>query len=323
MNNAKVDIDSLKVYFPLKLSLVESLKKKPVQFVKAVDNVSLKINENEVFGIVGETGCGKTTLAKTILLMNPITSGTIKYDGKNIQEMKKEELKEFYSDVQLIWQDPYSSLNPRMRVYELISRPFIKFRNPTRQELKDRVNEVIHLVGLNENDLWKYPHEFSGGGRQRIVIARALINNPSFLIADEPTSSLDVSIQAQILNLLKNLKDNFNLTMLFISHNLSVINYISSRVAVMFFGRIVEILPKKELFVNNYHFYTRDLLSSIPKGEKGVKKVPSIKKDYRINYDGCIYYFRCSNSKKDCLNVIPTLREVSKDHFVACHYPIL
>jgi len=321
MGNIKIDIDNLKVYFPLKLSFLDILKKKPAQFIRAIDNISLKVYENEVLGIVGETGCGKSTIAKTILLMNPVTDGVIKYQGKDIQDIKKDKLKKFYSDVQLIWQDPYSSLNPRMRVYELISRPFIKFKNPSKEELTYKIDETVNLVGLNKNDLGKYPHEFSGGGRQRIVIARALINKPSLLIADEPTSSLDVSIQAQILNLLKSLKDNFNLTMLFISHNISVVNYISSRVAVMFFGRIVEILPKSELFINNYHYYTHDLFVSIPRGIKFIKRDSFYKKDYRINHNGCIYYYRCSNPKEDCLNNIPTLREISKDHFVACHYP--
>lgn len=323
MDNIKIDIENLKVYFPLKSSFIDILKKRPVKYVKAIDDLSLKIFENEVLGVVGETGCGKSTIAKTILLMNPIKNGSIKYQGKNIQSFNSEDLKSFYSDVQLIWQDPYSSLNPRMKVYELISRPYIKFKNPSKQELKDKIHEIVPLVGLNKNDLWKYPHEFSGGGRQRIVIARALIHKPSLLIADEPTSSLDVSIQAQILNLLKSLKDNFNLTMLFISHNISVINYISTRVAVMFFGRIVEVLPKSELFVNNYHYYTHDLFSSIPKGVKSESKVVSNIKDYRINYNGCIYYYRCSHSKENCFNNKPILKEITKDHFVACHYPNL
>jgi oligopeptide/dipeptide ABC transporter ATP-binding protein len=254
--------------------------------------------------------------------MCPITDGKIYFAGKEINDLQDVELKDYYSKVQLIWQNPFSSLNPRMKVYELISRPLIRLKNPTKNDVRRKINEIIKVVGLNKEDLNKYPHEFSGGGRQRIVIARALVGEPDFIIADEPTSSLDVSIQAQILNLLKDLKNNFNLTMLFISHNLSVINFISSRVAVMYFGRVVEVLPKKELFTRNYHYYTRRLIDAIPKGQRRSITGSTVEKSHRLNHGGCIYYYRCENAKNKCLNEIPELESLSEEHYVACHYPI-
>ena len=258
-HTVKVKIERLKVYFALERSLKDQMRKKEQEYVKAVDGVSVDIHESEVLGVVGETGCGKTTIANALLLMCPITEGKIFFEGREVNNLADDELMDYYSRVQLIWQNPFSSLNPRMKVYELISRPLIRLlKNPDRGEVRERINEIIRVVGLNKEDLKKYPHEFSGGGRQRIVIARALVGEPDFIIADEPTSSLDVSIQAQILNLLKELKNNFNLTMLFISHNLSVINFISNRVAVMYFGRIVELLPKTQLFTRNYHYYTEN-----------------------------------------------------------------
>jgi oligopeptide/dipeptide ABC transporter ATP-binding protein len=254
--------------------------------------------------------------------MNPITEGKVLYKGRDISTLNDEELKNYYSKIQLIWQNPFSSLNPRMKVYELLARPLIKFKNPGKKEVASRINQIRKTVGLNKEDLDKYPHEFSGGGRQRIVIARALICEPDFVIADEPTSSLDVSIQAQILNLMKNLKNNFDLTMLFISHNLAVINFISNRVAVMYFGRVVELLPQKELFTINYHYYTRKLIDAIPKGRRRNEIVSVVEKSHMLNHGGCIYYYRCENAHDDCLERIPGLVEISKDHYVACHYPI-
>jgi len=318
----KVHIDNLKVYFPLERSIRDFIRGKKIEYVKAVDGVTLDIHENEVLGIVGETGCGKTTVANTLLRMNHITDGKVAYEGRDIHALDDNELTDYYSKVQLIWQNPFSSLNPRMKVFELLARPLIKFKNPGKKEVVKKINEIIKTVGLNKEDLDKYPHEFSGGGRQRIVIARGLICEPGFIIADEPTSSLDVSIQAQILNLMKNLKNNFDLTMLFISHNLAVINFISNRVAVMYFGRVVELLPQSELFTRNYHYYTRKLIDAIPKGKRRDDLVSVVEKSHKLNHGGCIYYYRCENARERCLNEIPEQVEISKDHFVACHFPI-
>jgi oligopeptide/dipeptide ABC transporter ATP-binding protein len=221
----------------------------------------------------------------------------------------------------MVWQDPFSCLNPRMKVGDIISRPLIRFKGYKKAQALEKVREIIRIVGLNENELPRYPHEFSGGGRQRIVIARALVSDPSFLIADEPTSSLDVSIQAQILNLLKQLKDNFNLTMLFISHDLTVIHFISNRIAVMYFGRIVEIMPREDLFDKNYHWYTKKLIDAIPKGMRKVDTDTQEERSYRINYQGCVYYHRCENARQKCFEQPPQFVEIEKDHFVVCHYP--
>ena len=253
--------------------------------------------------------------------MNPITSGKIVFHGKKIHNLNHADLKEYYAQVQMVWQDPFSCLNPRMKVCDIISRPLIRFKELSKREAYKHLKEIINVVGLNEDEMSRYPHEFSGGGRQRIVIARALISEPSFLIADEPTSSLDVSIQAQILNLLKQLKESFNLTVLFISHDLAVINFISNRVAVMYFGRIVELMPKENLLAKNYHWYTKKLFDAIPRGKRRIDTDVNVEKSYQLNHDGCIYYYRCENAQKKCYREIPNLREIKHDHYVACHYP--
>lgn len=318
----KLKVEKLKVYFTQERSLKDILLRKPKKVIKAVDDVTLAVYENEILGLVGESGCGKTTIAKTILLMNPITSGQIIFEEKEIDNFNESnELKDYFSRVQMIWQDPFSCLNPRMKIKDIISRPLIRFKELNKSEVSIKINEIIKMVGLNKNELYRYPHEFSGGGRQRIVIARALISEPTFIIADEPTSSLDVSIQAQILNLLKKLKNSFNLSMLFISHDLSVINFISNRVVVMYYGRIVELMQKKNLFVKNYHWYTKKLIDAIPKGKRRIETSFTQEKNHNLHNEGCIYYYRCENAKKKCFEEIPSLIEIEKDHYVACHYP--
>jgi oligopeptide/dipeptide ABC transporter ATP-binding protein len=321
-DGVELRLDHLKVYFPVKRTLSAFITGRPRKVVKAVDDVSLDIHRDEVLGLVGETGCGKSTIARTILRMNPITAGTINYRGQEVHRLSGAQLKRFYSKVQMVWQDPASSLNPRMQAGEILSRPLMRFRNVSRGEAFERVRPVMRMVGLNEGEINRYPHEFSGGGKQRIVIARALINEPDFIIADEPTSSLDVSIQAQILNLIKRLKNDLGLTMLYISHNLATISFISTRVAVMYFGRVVEILPNRNLLRKNYHWYTRRLLEAIPRGRRIVNATVTQELDFRLNHEGCIYYYRCENAKPRCRQGPPELRQVEDEHFVSCHYPI-
>ncbi len=318
----EMSIEGLRVHFPLKRSLAATLRGRPRKVVPAVDDVSLEIRRNEVLGLVGETGCGKSTIAKTILRMNPITSGTIRYRGEDVRELHGKGLMRYYGAVQMIWQDPSASLNPRMQVGEILCRPLIRFKGMSQKEAREGIKPVMRLVGLNEHEAGRYPHEFSGGGKQRIVIARALINNPSFLIADEPTSSLDVSIQAQILNLIKELKDRLDLTMLYISHNLSTISFISGRIAVMYFGRIVEILPCENLTRRNYHWYTRRLIDAIPRGTRRVDASVTPAAESQLTFQGCIYSHRCPHVQPRCLQERPALRPVEGDHLVACHDPI-
>jgi peptide/nickel transport system ATP-binding protein len=315
-------LDHLKVYFTSERKLSEVFSRKPPQVVRAVDDVTMTCARNEVLGLVGETGCGKSTIAKTILRMNEITSGGISYQGQEIHRLRGEQLKNYFEKVQIIWQDPASSLNPRMKVREILSRPLVRFRRMSRTEVIDRVRSITKVVGINDKEIDHYPHEFSGGGKQRIVIARALIIEPEFIIADEPTSSLDVSIQAQVLNLLKGLKDKLSLTMLYISHDLSTISFMSSRVAIMYFGRIVEILPNKDLLRNNHHWYTRKLLEAIPKGKRLVNTEVPAESATALNHEGCIYSSRCPNARELCKTVRPLLREIDAGSYVACHFPI-
>ncbi len=321
MNGAEMKVDGLKVHFPMERSLKDMALRKPPRLVRAVDGVSFAVRKNEVLGLVGETGCGKSTIARTMLLMNPITEGEIVFQGVRVNDLHDKALLQYFSRVQMVWQDPFSCLNPRMKVGDIISRPLIRFRGYKKPQAMEKVREIIRIAGLNENELSHYPHEFSGGGRQRVVIARALVSEPSFLIADEPTSSLDVSIQAQILNLLKQLRESFDLTLLFISHNLAVIQFISTRIAVMYFGRIVEVMPKEDLFRKNYHWYTKRLIDAIPKGRRRVDTDIQEERSYTLNYRGCIYYHRCEQGRPRCLEQNPGLVELDKDHYVACHFP--
>lgn len=317
-DNSLIKIEELKTWFPIKKGIL----RKTIGHVKAVDNVSLEINKGEILGLVGESGCGKTTLGRTLLRLVEATSGKAIYEGKNLFKMNKKEFFAIKRKMQMIFQDPYGSLNPRMTVDAIIKEPFLVHKIATGKELSDKVADLMKLVGLLPSHASRYPHEFSGGQRQRIGIARALAVNPEFLVADEPVSALDVSIQAQIINLIKDLKTELNLTVLFISHDLSVVRHLATRVAVMYFGKIVEYADTDSLFYSPKHPYTMALLSAVPK--------PVLKREgKRIILEGdvpdslnppigCPFAPRCSMADSECLKNVPTLNKVGNGHFCAC-----
>lgn len=296
---------------------------KPLKTVHAVDQVNLSIYEGETIGVVGESGCGKSTLGRSILrLINP-TAGQVLYRGDDITKYDKEQMRQMRRKMQLIFQDPYASLNPRMTVLELIKAPLDAFGTGTNEERIQKVKEIMELVGMPENMMNRYPHEFSGGQRQRIVIARALVLNPRFVVCDEPVSALDVSVRAQVLNLMMDLQKELDLTYLFISHDLSVVKYVSDRIAVMYLGRIVEIATKDELYNNPQHPYTKALLSAIPipdvdnkmKREILTGDVPS-----PLNPPaGCYFHTRCRYASERCSAECPKLHDIGNGHMVSCH----
>lgn len=297
---------------------------KPLSYVHAVDDVSLDIFRGETLGVVGESGCGKSTLGRSILRLIEPTSGEVIYNGKDLRGLNKEEMREMRKKLQLIFQDPYASLNPRMTVLDLIKAPLDVFNIGTHDERIERVLEMMKLVGLTEEQMNRYPHEFSGGQRQRIVIARAIILSPEFVVCDEPVSALDVSVRAQVLNLLKELQAKRNLTYMFISHDLSVVKYISDRIAVMYLGRVVELATKDALYDTPLHPYTKALLEAIPLPEVGRKRsgmqlegdVPS-----PINPpSGCYFHTRCPYAKDICSKEKPELKESRPGHWCACHF---
>ena len=301
----------------------KSLTGKPLKIVHAVDSVDLTIYEGETIGVVGESGCGKSTLGRCILQLIRPTAGNVLYRGEDITKLNKEQMRQMRRKMQLIFQDPYASLNPRMTVLELIMAPLEAFGIGTMEERVQRVKEIMELVGMPENMMNRYPHEFSGGQRQRIVIARALVLNPEFVVCDEPVSALDVSVRAQVLNLIQELKKKKHLTYMFISHDLSVVKYISDRTAVMYLGRIVEIAEKNELYNNPQHPYTKALLSAIPipdvdnkmKREILTGDVPS-----PLNPpSGCYFHTRCKYATERCKTECPALHDVGNGHMVACH----
>ena len=301
----------------------KSLTGKPLKIVHAVDSADLTIYEGETIGVVGESGCGKSTLGRCILQLVRPTAGNVLYRGEDITKLNKEQMRQMRRKMQLIFQDPYASLNPRMTVLELIMAPLEAFGIGTMEERVKRVKEIMELVGMPENMMNRYPHEFSGGQRQRIVIARALVLNPEFVVCDEPVSALDVSVRAQVLNLIQELKKKKHLTYMFISHDLSVVKYISDRIAVMYLGRIVEIAEKNELYNNPQHPYTKALLSAIPipdvdnkmKREILTGDVPS-----PLNPpSGCYFHTRCKYATERCKTECPALHDVGNGHMVACH----
>jgi peptide/nickel transport system ATP-binding protein/oligopeptide transport system ATP-binding protein len=313
-----IEVKNLKKYF---YQGGGPFKKK--EAIKALDNVSFYIKRNEILGLVGESGCGKTTCGKLILrLINP-TAGSIYFDGHDITHLKPKEMSEFRRKMMIIYQDPYGSLDPRMTIGAAIAEPIeVHKLASTKEEKENRIVELMEKVGLTPDQINRYPHEFSGGQRQRIGIARALATNPTFIVADEPVSALDVSIQAQIINLLKDLQKDFGLTLLFITHDLSVIKHTSDRIAVMYAGKLVELASKQDLFREPLHPYTRALLSAIPvpDPEYQTKYIPLTGEVPSLIHPppGCRFHPRCTEAKPECSKVEPELREVKKDHFVAC-----
>ena len=297
------------------------------KFVHAVNDVSFDIMPGETFSLVGESGCGKSTTGKLIDHLITPDTGEIWFEGKDISKISDNEMRPLRSDIQMVFQDPYGSLNPRMKVQDLIGEPLLIHTNMTAGERLKKVHELLGVVGLSPSHGERYPHEFSGGQRQRIGIARALTVQPKLIIADEPVSALDVSIQAQVLNLLQNLQKEYNLTYLFISHDLSVVEMISDRIGVMYLGTIVETAPKKELYANPRHPYTRALLSAvpIPDPDKKSKRIilqgdlPSPKNPP----SGCLFHTRCPHYTEKCKTERPTPVEVAPGHIVKCHYPDL
>jgi oligopeptide/dipeptide ABC transporter ATP-binding protein len=312
-------VQNLKKYFPVKAGVFSRV----VGQIKAVDGVSFSINEGETFGLVGESGCGKSTLGRTILKLLEPNEGEVFYKGEEIYKMQHDKLRSLRREIQIIFQDPYGSLNPRMTVGEAIGESLEAHGIAKGAQRRERVEYLLDVCGLAPYHFRRYPHEFSGGQRQRIGIARALALNPNFVVADEPISALDVSIQAQIINLLEDLQQEFGLTYMFISHDLSMVKHISDRVAVMYLGVIAEMAPKKDLYQNPLHPYSQALLSAVPVMDPTMKKeriilrgdVPSPANPP----EGCRFNTRCHYAVDRCRVEIPELREVVPDHFVSCH----
>ncbi|MBW1721159.1 MAG: dipeptide ABC transporter ATP-binding protein [Deltaproteobacteria bacterium] len=317
--DALLKIEELKKYFPIGGGFF----RKPKHFVKAVDGVSLTIRRGETFGLVGESGCGKTTIGRCILRLEEPTGGRILFEGRDIAGLNRSEMRTIRRDMQIIFQDPYSSLNPRKTVGRIIGEAFAVHGLYSRDERKKRREELAALVGLRPEHVYRYPHEFSGGQRQRVCVARALALSPKLIIADEPVSALDVSIQAQILNLLLDLQSRFSLTYLFISHDLSVVRHICDRVAVMYLGRIVELADRNALFTRPGHPYTRALLSAVPKPDPFVPRKPrGIRGEVPSQVNppgGCAFHPRCSDALPQCSEIRPELIEIEPGHWAACH----
>ena len=318
-----IDVKGLKVHFPIRGGLLG----RTVANVKAVDGVDLFVRRGETLGLVGESGCGKSTTGRAILQLIKPTAGSVKLNGIELTQLSSDQVRQKRSEMQMIFQDPYGSLSPRFTVGQIISEPLENFKRGNKNEIRGQVENLLQVVGLNPYYTNRFPHEFSGGQRQRIGIARALALNPSLVIADEPVSALDVSIQAQVLNLLKDLQGKFGLTYLFVAHNLSVVKHISDRVAVMYLGRIAELADSEELYELPLHPYTQALLSAIPVPNP---EIESKRKRIILEGDvpspvnppsGCNFHPRCWKAQAICREVIPPLEEKQPHHFAACHFP--
>ncbi|MDX2034647.1 MAG: ATP-binding cassette domain-containing protein [Blastocatellia bacterium] len=311
-NETLVQIEGLRKYFPAGR-----------QQVRAVDGVTFSIRRGETLGLVGESGCGKTTVGRAILRLIEPTAGTVRFEGRDLASLRREELRQMRRRMQIIFQDPYSSLNPRMRVGAIIAEPLEIHQAGDKAERRERVAELLRVVGLDPTYADRYPHEFSGGQRQRIGIARALALHPAFIVADEPVSALDVSVQAQVVNLLQDLQERFGLTYLFISHGLAVVKHISSRVGVMYLGKLVELAPAEAIYAAPLHPYTQALLAAIPIPD------PELKREARQRLGGdvpnpiappagCRFHTRCPHAMPRCGIEEPAIREAAPGHFVAC-----
>jgi oligopeptide/dipeptide ABC transporter ATP-binding protein len=312
------EVKGLKKLFPVKnpFGLTSN-------YVKAVNDVSFHMNAGETYGLVGESGCGKSTLGRTILRLTEPTEGQAIYNNQDIFQMKPSEMRKIRQDLQMVFQDPYSSLNPRKRIGDIIEEPMVIHKLGTKQDRMETVMDILEKVGLQPEQFYRYPHEFSGGQRQRIGLARALVVNPKLIICDEPVSALDVSIQSQIINLLEEIQEQFNLTYLFIAHDLSVVRHISDRIGVMYLGKMMEEAATDDLYANPLHPYTQALLSAVPHPDPTVKmeritlrgEIPSPMNPPQ----GCIFHTRCPYVMDICKKTEPVKKEMAKSHYVACH----
>jgi oligopeptide transport system ATP-binding protein len=321
-NTPLLSIRDLKKYFPIKKGMLFDRK---IGDIKAVDGVSFNVYRGETLGLVGESGCGKSTTGYAILFLDKPTDGEVIFDGIELSTLSKQQIRKLRTKMQIIFQDPYASLNPRMTVGEIIADPLLIHTHMSKDQRRKRVLELLDVVGLNAMFERRYPHEFSGGQRQRIGVARALALNPDFIVCDEPISALDVSVQAQVVNLLEDLQSEFGLTYLFIAHDLSMVRHIASRVAVMYLGKLMELAERDTLFDNPLHPYTQALMSAVPVPDPEIEMnrrrivltgdVPSPSNPP----SGCVFHTRCRLAEDVCRSQIPDFREISTGHFVACH----
>lgn len=319
MNDTLLEVEHLKKYFPIR----KGLWNKTVGQVKAVDDISFSVRRGETFGLVGESGCGKSTTGRSILRLIEPSGGNVRFEGREITELSAEDMRKQRRDMQIVFQDPFSSLDPRHSVQRILEEPLIVHGISSRKERQQRIAKLIEVVGLTRTHLHRYPHQFSGGQRQRIGIARALALQPKLIVADEPVSALDVSIQSQVINLLQDLQTEFKLTYIFIAHDLTVVKHICDRVAVMYLGRIVEIADKQRLYETPRHPYTQALLSAVPEPDPDLKReriilqgeVPS-----PANAPvGCAFHTRCPQAMQICSEVRPQLLDTGDGHLTACH----